>query len=84
MGYSRRTHEIAKEIMQKRRDEARMTSELHRTEINSKFPEIKALNDKIADTYSEIVATFGRPKEEVRAVIEDIEKRNLVLQGFPK
>ncbi|MBE6687204.1 MAG: DNA replication protein DnaC [Ruminococcaceae bacterium] len=80
MGYSRRTHEIAKEIMQKRRDEARMTSELHRTEINSKFPEIKALNDKIADTYSEIVATFGRPKEEVRAVIEDIEKRNLVLQ----
>lgn len=84
MKYNENVYLRAENTITERRLKAYAGYENRLSEVNSKYPELKKVNDKIGGAISEIIDVFMRREENTRGLIEKIGEENLSAQEMRK
>ncbi|MBR5515985.1 MAG: hypothetical protein IKU52_07260 [Clostridia bacterium] len=80
MGYSKSAYIKAREIIEKRAQEANNTSVLRTAAIYKEIPEVKVIDEELANTALQIVKAIAQGKEGIEKKVDKIRKNNLALQ----
>lgn len=80
MGYTKSAYTEAREILSKRAQYAKDLAAKHLTEIYTKIPEIKKIDNELAGTVVEIQIAIAKGKEGIEERIAHIQANNLALQ----
>lgn len=84
MAYSKEVYEKALTEIKKRRENAERTAEEHREELEEKCPDLKYINEKLANTGHLLVQAFSVSPQEAAKILKKLKKDNIALNKEKK
>ena len=76
MAYSRELHEKATTEIKKRRLDAENTASKRKKELSEKYPDLKLIENALAETGFKIFTAFASGREDAAKIVDEIRKEN--------
>lgn len=80
MAYSKEIYEKALDEIKRRKTNAEMTAEQHKSELCIKYPEFQFIESELAKTGYEIIGAFSMPAQKAEKRLDEIRKKNSELR----
>lgn len=80
MGYSKEVYRLAQQELDRRRDNAKHTAELRRSELGEAIPRLKEIEREMASTGLEAARTAISGQPDISALLAALRDKNLSLQ----